>query len=386
MSSYLCYRCNFISKQRIGMIRHLNRVNKCIKKYNVMMYNNKLLFDLSMIRINIDNIDDINTFIESSLKEYKEINETAPNNENKENKCTETAPNNENKENKCTETAPNNENKENKCTETAPNNENRENKCTETAPNNENSLIDLIIKNKDEENNKNVCIFCNKKFTRGGSLRRHIDLNRCSKKDNIINAPSNNITNNTVNNTINNNTINNTLNINIGTLNEKNNIIPFDSDWDLSKVDITTKICLFLSSIKYTKTMDEIFKNEKNLNIFIKDEKDAGIIYKNETEKLKEISINEIVDTSMKKLYKYLKQFYEEIKNDNEYSLNLSYLEEELKNVENKYENYNESIKTQKTVKDLMINIYDKNKEKTFEIYNDIINNDNESIKNIDGY
>jgi hypothetical protein len=88
----------------------------------------------------------------------------------------------------------------------------------------------------------------------------------------------------------------------------------------------------------------------------------------------------------MKKLYKYLKQFYEEIKNDNEYSLNLSYLEEELKNVENKYENYNESIKTQKTVKDLMINIYDKNKEKTFEIYNDIINNDNESIKNIDGY
>ena len=33
-----------------------------------------------------------------------------------------------------------------------------------------------------------------------------------------------------------------------------------------------------------------------------------------------------------------------------------------------------------------MINIYDKNKEKTFEIYNDIINNDNDFIKNIDGY
>jgi len=73
-------------------------------------------------------------------------------------------------------------------------------------------------------------------------------------------------------------------------------------------------------------------------------------------------------------------------KNNNKYNLNSQYLEEELKNVENKYENYNESIKTQKTVKDLMINIYDKNKEKTFEIYNDIINNDNDSVKIIDGY
>ena len=374
MSCYLCYRCNFISKQRIGMIRHLNRVNKCTKKYTVMMYNNKLLFDLSMHRINTDNIDDINTFIEYSLKEYKEIIDIAPKQENTIKMCTEIH-------------APTTEINVKLCTDPTPKPESTEKKFTDSAPNNENSLIDIKIKNKDEENNKNVCNFCNRKFTRGGSLRRHIDLDRCSKKDNIINAPGNNITNNTVNNnTVNNNTINNTLNINIGGLNEKINIIPFDLDWDLSKVDITTKICLFLSTIKYTKTMDEILKNEKNLNIFIKDEKDAGIIYKNETEKLKEMNINEIVDTSMKKLYKYLKQFYEEIKNDNEYSLNLSYLEEELKNVENKYENYNESIKTQKTVKDLMINIYDKNKEKTFEIYNDIINNDNESIKNIDGY
>ncbi len=373
MSCYLCYRCNFISKQRIGMVRHLSRVNKCVKKYNVMMYNNKLLFDLSMVRINTDTIDDINTFIESSLKEYKETNESAPKNENSIKLCTENAP--KNKIN------------ESKSTENAPIIESNESKCTENAPNNENSLVDLKINNKDEQNNKNVCNFCNKKFTRGSSLRRHIDLDRCSKKDNIINAPSNNITNNTVNNnTVNNNTINNTLNINIGTLNEKINIIPFDSDWDLSKVDVTTKICLLLSTIKYTQTMDEIFKNERNLNVFIKDERDAGIVYKNETEKLKEISINEIVDTSMKKLHKYLKQFYEEIKNDNKYSINLSYLEEELKNVENKYENYNESIKTQKTVKDLMNNIYDKNKEKTFEIYNNIINNDNDSITNIDGY
>jgi hypothetical protein len=221
MSCYLCYRCNFISKQRIGMVRHLSRVNKCVKKYNVMMYNNKLLFDLSMIRINTDTIDDINTFIESSLKEYKETNESAPKNENSIKMCTENAP--KNKIN------------ESKCTENAPIIESNESKCTENAPNNENSLVDLKINNKDEENNKNVCNFCNKKFTRGSSLRRHIDLDRCSKKDNIINAPSNNITNNTVNNnTVNNNTINNTLNINIGTLNEKINIIPFDSDWDLS--------------------------------------------------------------------------------------------------------------------------------------------------------
>ena len=31
MSHYQCQRCFFITKQKTGMIRHLDRKNKCIK-------------------------------------------------------------------------------------------------------------------------------------------------------------------------------------------------------------------------------------------------------------------------------------------------------------------------------------------------------------------
>ena len=36
MSYYQCQRCFFISKQKTGMIRHLDRKNKCIK--NIQSY------------------------------------------------------------------------------------------------------------------------------------------------------------------------------------------------------------------------------------------------------------------------------------------------------------------------------------------------------------
>ena len=38
MSYYQCQRCFFISKQKTGMIRHLDRKNKCIK--NIQFSNN----------------------------------------------------------------------------------------------------------------------------------------------------------------------------------------------------------------------------------------------------------------------------------------------------------------------------------------------------------
>jgi hypothetical protein len=244
------------------------------------------------------------------------------------------------------------------------------------------NLYENITLNNETDN---ICKNCNKKYSRKDSLRRHI-LNYCNKKVNENEVINNtNINNNNINN-INNIVNNNTLNINLGGTNGNTKIIPFDEDWDLSKIDINMKKSLLFSTIKYTQTMDEIFQNDSNFNVLIKDEKKSGIVYKNEKEKLKEMSINDIVDSSMKKLHKYLKQFYEEIKNDNKYNINIEYLDNELKNVESKYENFKDSENTQKTVKDLMLSIYDKNKDKTCGIYENIIKKENILIENLKGY
>jgi hypothetical protein len=243
------------------------------------------------------------------------------------------------------------------------------------------NLYENILLNNETDN---ICKNCNKKYSRKDSLRRHI-LNYCNKKVNENEVINNTNINNNINN-INNIVNNNTLNINLGGTNGNTKIIPFDEDWDLSKIDINLKKSLLFSTIKYTQTMDEIFQNDSNFNVLIKDEKNSGIVYKNEKEKLKEMSINDIVNNSMKKLHKYLKQFYEEIKNDNKYNINIEYLDNELKNVESKYESFKESENTQKTVKDLMLSIYDKNKDKTCEIYENIIKKENILIENLKGY
>ena len=56
MSYYECKRCNFQSKQKTGMIRHLTRKNKCIKNIQSYKYNDEDLYNLSLIILK----DDIN--------------------------------------------------------------------------------------------------------------------------------------------------------------------------------------------------------------------------------------------------------------------------------------------------------------------------------------
>jgi len=342
MSYYLCKRCNYKSKQKNDILRHLNRKNKCIKNMNVIMISDKELYDISLIKIlsdeNKDNILNKNEDIKILNENIKVSNE--------------------------------------------------DNIKLEKNNIDDDIILDDLYEDASicSLNNEtdNICKNCNKKYSRKSSLRRHV-LNYCNKKVNENEVINNTNINNNINN-INNIVNNNTLNINLGGTNGNTKIIPFDEDWDLSKIDINMKKSLLFSTIKYTQTMDEIFQNDSNFNVLIKDEKSSGIVYKNEKEKLKEMSINDIVDSSMKKLHKYLKQFYEEIKNDNKYNINIEYLDNELKNVESKYENFKDSENTQKTVKDLMLSIYDKNKDKTCGIYENIIKKENILIENLKGY
>ena len=56
MSYYQCQRCNFTTKQKTGMIRHLSRKNKCVKNIKAYKYTDEEIYNMSL-RIIRDNND-----------------------------------------------------------------------------------------------------------------------------------------------------------------------------------------------------------------------------------------------------------------------------------------------------------------------------------------
>lgn len=186
-----------------------------------------------------------------------------------------------------------------------------------------------------------------------------------------------------------------TMNItNNNTLNQQNNVIninlkiikPFDDDWDLSNIDQTLKNILVLSSMKYTKTLEQILNNDTNLNVFIDDQNaETGIVYKNDIEKFKLMTISDIIDKSMDKLHKHLTDFHGEIQNNNEYSINNEYLQEEKDIIEKKFNEFKNNNMIQEKVQHFLTKIYNSKKEESLTIFKELMNEQEE--KNLlDGY
>jgi hypothetical protein len=382
MSYYICRRCNHKTKQKNDMKKHLNRIKKCNKNINVIFISDEDLVELSLTKINIQNSgfenivhpctqnDQFCTEIKTNVLDF------APN-------CTQIKTNFLDFAPTCTQIKTNFLKSDENALFCAPN---LHPDCTQIKNFCTNDINDNIIDNCDESVNNNCiieCEICNKIFTRNSSLKRH-QQKICFKNKNINkNYDKHNIN---INNNTNNNTINNILNINFNIDNKSKNIIPFDEDWDISKIDNETKQLLLMSSIKFTKTMEKILENDANLNILIEKEKNLGIVYKNDTEKFKEMNINDIIDKSMTKLYKHLKQFYNEIKEDNEYKICSDYLDNEKIIIDNKYDEYQNNQKTQKIVQNHLIDLYDKNKEKTLNNYKNILENESIEIDKIIGF
>jgi len=170
------------------------------------------------------------------------------------------------------------------------------------------NVIDNIDKNKLKE-----CVFCSTKFSKITDLRKHILIScfhKKLKKDNTISnekiiCGDNNLLNcNNCNNTniTNNNNNNNITNIYL----EIKTPIPFDEEWDISNINDKTRSGILVSKFMYTSLLEEILKNEINLNIIIDKDTESGIVYKNDIDKYINMKSKDIVSNTMDKLKKHL--------------------------------------------------------------------------------
>tara|TARA_B100001173_G_C15922767_1_gene519298 strand:- start:166 stop:1038 length:873 start_codon:yes stop_codon:yes gene_type:complete len=245
------------------------------------------------------------------------------------------------------------------------------------------SLTKKIVKDEEEINikkkeyeiqeikneNNNEEFFCNKcqvMFSNKSNYNRHL-------KNNVCQNPTMNITNNTLHQQ------NNVININLKI------IKPFDDDWDVSNIDNTLKNILVLSSMKYTKTLEQLLNNDTNLNVFIDDKNaETGIVYKNDIEKFKMMSIEDIVDKSMIKLNKHLNDFHSEIKEENEFSINQDYLNDEKSIINKKFKEYKNKEIIKEKVTNFLTRIYNSKKEDCVNIFKEIMDEKEKDL--IEGY
>ena len=239
----------------------------------------------------------------------------------------------------------------------------------------QNEVEDKKFENFDEyisyidENNSNNCIYCNKIFFRKYELKRHLKNCKMIKDKTKQNVFINNNINNNVNNINNVNNYQQINNISINLYNEiedKKVIVPFDEEWDISNIDIQKKILLFLSDNKYSKTIEEILKNEKNLNILFDKNSDYGLIYKNDVDKFTNMKSDEIIISVIYKLYNHLNKFYDEIKVNNFITSDLNL---HKNTIEQKYNDFNndKNSNVKNYVKNILIDIFEKYEDKIIE-------------------
>ena len=180
------------------------------------------------------------------------------------------------------------------------------------------SLVDNQLENKDITFN---CKLCNKIFLEKYNLNKHI------KTHNINNS------------IIGDNNIIQNINININTP------IPFDKDWDLSQISELNIYKLLFSKFMYSKLLEEILKNEINLNVIIENESDSGLVYKNDNDKYVNMNIKDITEKSIIKLNKHLL--------DLNNHLDTVILEDHLKNIKTIIDNkFNDYINNNNNIKD----------------------------------
>ena len=190
----------------------------------------------------------------------------------------------------------------------------------------------------------NFCANCNKTFSKNSNYKRHVQDKVCQKENKLDNNEKNNtvINDNSINvdNTIiNNGVINNINNINININVDNQKLRGFDQDWDVSKINKSDILDILLNKHKFTKTLQNILKNEVNLNVIINNDKN-GFVYKSENDKYEPMKEDQIMQQSMNKIYKHLQNFYEETIKTNLNNYDSKYLDSINNDINKGYTQY----------------------------------------------
>jgi hypothetical protein len=231
------------------------------------------------------------------------------------------------------------------------------------------------------KNSLRTCRFCNKSFEKYCNLEYHlfecIEINDDDIKNNIINI-DNSINNNDNSITNNNNITNNINNYHIHFDNKK--LISFNDEWNTDHLNIDKKICLFLSTFKFTKTLECILENDTNKNILMNNDNKTGIIYNgNDENQFDTLNSEDILKKSIMKLYKHLKDFEDEIiqTNTKDYLIPTKLINQSSKILDDRINDYKKNDTTKESVNNLISNIFNKYKDHVKDKYIEIAN-DNE--------
>ena len=326
-TSYLCKKCNYSTNHFNDLIRHMNKKNKCMKKIDAYAYSDDQLILLSLMPY-INNIHTVNEedihFCKNSDILYDNLKELL-------------------------------------------------------------NLIHEVDKDKLKK-----CKFCNEECSKILDLRKHIiqcfhkkivndnnvksihgdkninnseidaSNNHCHNSAITHNNSHNTNTNNSINNSNNNNNNNNSVNIFF----DVKPPVPFDQDWDISKISPHAKAGILMNNLMYTSLLEEILKNDSNLNVIIDKKHESGMVYKNDIEKYIEMTSQDIVENTMEKLNKQLLQINKDAKD----TCMKDCIDFTRRIITKKYIDYVNDSNLQKNVSCCVSNIYDKKKDEAIKI------------------
>ena len=250
-----------------------------------------------------------------------------------------------------------------------------------------------------QEDDKKCCSYCNKKFSKIQELREHVLID-CFLEE-ILEKNNNSSNDNTpsiINNIDNSHKIDNSTNIdnsqkitnnitNITKIDNSTNIIlniqtpiSFDKSWDISDIDtLSKKLEILCSDVVYTKLLKKILENKNNLNVIYDKKNNIGFVYKNENEKYIDMDINDIVDTSMKKLHENLLEIngcVKNHKNDKNHPEYAEYCIEKEMKINNKFTEFQDKFSVKKNVVNMISEILHDKKDESTEIFENILNNE----------
>ena len=114
-------------------------------------------------------------------------------------------------------------------------------------------------------------------------------------------------------------------------------------------------------------------ENKNNLNVIIEDiNQETALIYKNDTDKYKEIKVEEIVSKTMEKLKENLLMMTQQCL-DEKYDFQEDLLNCNVSKIKKKYTNYKYNNNIKKYVDESISGIYKKNKDDAIDTYTKIM-------------